>query len=155
MDGGSDTVTSEKGICGKFGRSDELRGNMIGSAEVSGANRKGSSERKMIWHASFSEDIDRSKGGANEDVKFRRKRMSPPLAIACCRTISMGSGSRGQHTWNDRRRSEERSDDRDKVLWGYWKRARSNRSEHHFFNEIEWLNRSQHLAQYKAFYMFL
>jgi hypothetical protein len=88
-------------MCPKFGRSEDLRGNLIGRDENSEDERKGSNDRKLIGRTGFSEAFDRSKGGAssNESMKLMGTSQEeddssspvsaePPLATAIGPTIS-------------------------------------------------------------------
>jgi hypothetical protein len=73
---GRKAYTTEKGICPKFGRTEELRGDSNRRGENSEDERKGGDIRKMIGRDSFSEDSDRSKGEAvsNESMQQEKTR---------------------------------------------------------------------------------
>jgi hypothetical protein len=94
--GGSGTVTSEKGIWPKFGRTNELRGD---------SNRRGTDSEEVDFrdHSSFSGAFDRTKGESISDAMTRQEKTNqeedekrrsifaePPPATAFGPTISRG-----------------------------------------------------------------
>jgi hypothetical protein len=80
--------TTEKGICPKFGQTEELRGDSNRRSRISEDEKKGGDFRRLIGNVSFSGEPDRSKGEmiSNEQRKVCR----PPPATALGPTISGG-----------------------------------------------------------------